>query len=301
MPGWPLPTFCTASIASTRAVSTARWSRSVQSSLGVTSVCSRACASASRGVRRGRPPHGQSVGRAECASRTHRRRPQRTRLCTRLADLLTPARAHRSGRRPRRRSCTGTRLGDDLLHASERCPAELARRPRGVRDRRRPARLRAARHDRTSTLRDVVAAYVGLTKPRIIELLLLTTVPVMFLAQRGVPPLGLVVATVVGGTLSAGSANALNCVYDADIDERMRRTRRRALPRHVVSTRVGAGLRAGARRGLHAVARAAGQLALGRPGAGRERVLRRRLHDDPQAADHPEHRLGRRRRAASRR
>ncbi|QNN52897.1 heme o synthase [Nocardioides mesophilus] len=86
-------------------------------------------------------------------------------------------------------------------------------------------------------LRDVVMAYVGLTKPRIIELLLLTTVPVMFLAQRGVPPLGLVVATVVGGTLSAGSANALNCVYDADIDERMRRTRRRALPRHLVSQR----------------------------------------------------------------
>ena len=88
-----------------------------------------------------------------------------------------------------------------------------------------------------STARDVVAAYVGLMKPRIIELLLLTTVPVMFLAERGVPPLGLVVATVVGGTLSAGSANALNCVYDADIDERMRRTRRRALPRHLVSRR----------------------------------------------------------------
>ena len=88
-----------------------------------------------------------------------------------------------------------------------------------------------------SRLRDVVAAYVGLTKPRVIELLLLTTVPVMFFAQRGVPPLGLVVATVVGGTLSAGSANALNCVYDRDIDEQMRRTRRRALPRHVVSPR----------------------------------------------------------------
>ncbi|MGI8900916.1 MAG: heme o synthase [Nocardioides sp.] len=88
-----------------------------------------------------------------------------------------------------------------------------------------------------AALRDVVGAYVGLMKPRIIELLLLTTVPVMFLAQRGVPPLGLVVATVVGGTLSAGSANALNCVYDADIDERMRRTRRRALPQHLVSTR----------------------------------------------------------------
>ena len=88
-----------------------------------------------------------------------------------------------------------------------------------------------------SRLRDVLAAYVGLTKPRIIELLLLTTVPVMFLAERGVPDLWLVVATVVGGTLSAGSANALNCVYDRDIDERMRRTRRRALPRHAVTPR----------------------------------------------------------------
>jgi protoheme IX farnesyltransferase len=84
-------------------------------------------------------------------------------------------------------------------------------------------------------VRDVLAAYVGLTKPRVIELLLLTTVPVMFFAARGVPPLGLVVATVVGGTLSAGSASALNCVYDRDIDEQMRRTRRRALPRHIVS------------------------------------------------------------------
>ena len=86
-----------------------------------------------------------------------------------------------------------------------------------------------------STARDVLGAYVGLMKPRIIELLLLTTVPVMFLAQRGVPPLGLVLVTVLGGTLSAGSANALNCVYDADIDQRMRRTRRRALPRHLVT------------------------------------------------------------------
>jgi protoheme IX farnesyltransferase len=84
-------------------------------------------------------------------------------------------------------------------------------------------------------LRDVVAAYVGLTKPRVIELLLLTTVPVMFFAAGGVPDLGLVVATVVGGALSAGSASALNCVYDRDIDEQMRRTRRRAIPRHIVT------------------------------------------------------------------
>ena len=85
--------------------------------------------------------------------------------------------------------------------------------------------------------RDVVAAYVGLTKPRVLELLLLTTVPVMFFAARGVPPLGLVLATVVGGTFSAGSASVFNCVYDRDIDEQMRRTRRRALPRHIVSAR----------------------------------------------------------------
>ena len=88
-----------------------------------------------------------------------------------------------------------------------------------------------------ATVKDVVAAYVGLTKPRVIELLLLTTVPVMFFAARGVPPLGLVVATVVGGTFSAGSASVFNCVYDRDIDEQMRRTRRRALPRHIVSPR----------------------------------------------------------------
>ncbi len=84
---------------------------------------------------------------------------------------------------------------------------------------------------------DVAKAYVALTKPRIIELLLLTTVPVMFLAAEGVPGLWLVVATIVGGYLSAGSANALNCVVDADIDTKMRRTSRRPLVRHQVSTR----------------------------------------------------------------
>jgi protoheme IX farnesyltransferase len=83
---------------------------------------------------------------------------------------------------------------------------------------------------------DVIKSYVALTKPRIIELLLLTTVPIMFLAEEGVPSAWLVVATVVGGTLSAGSANALNCVVDADIDQLMRRTSRRPLPRHQVGT-----------------------------------------------------------------
>ena len=89
----------------------------------------------------------------------------------------------------------------------------------------------------SSSLIDRIGAYVALTKPRIIELLLLTTVPVMFLAARDVPPLALVLATVVGGTLSAGSANVLNCVLDADIDTKMRRTARRPLPRHRVPTR----------------------------------------------------------------
>jgi protoheme IX farnesyltransferase len=88
-----------------------------------------------------------------------------------------------------------------------------------------------------ASARDVVMAYVGLTKPRVIELLLLTTVPVMFFAAGGVPDLELVVATVVGGALSAGSASVFNCVYDRDIDEQMRRTRRRALPRHIISPR----------------------------------------------------------------
>jgi heme o synthase len=92
--------------------------------------------------------------------------------------------------------------------------------------------------ERTATgLTGRVAAYVALTKPRIIELLLVTTLPVMFLAARGLPRLWLVVATLLGGTLAAGSANALNCYFDRDIDERMRRTRRRPLPAHQVAPR----------------------------------------------------------------
>ena len=83
--------------------------------------------------------------------------------------------------------------------------------------------------------RDVLSAYVSLTKPRIIELLLVTTVPVMFLAAGGIPPLTLVLCTLVGGCLAAASANVFNCVLDRDIDEQMRRTRRRPLPRHMVS------------------------------------------------------------------
>ena len=85
--------------------------------------------------------------------------------------------------------------------------------------------------------RSRLAAYVALTKPRIIELLLITTIPAMFAARREVPNLLLVLATLVGGALAAGSANALNCVVDADIDAVMKRTRTRPLARHEVPTR----------------------------------------------------------------
>jgi protoheme IX farnesyltransferase len=83
----------------------------------------------------------------------------------------------------------------------------------------------------------LIRAYVALTKPRIIELLLVTTIPVMFLAQRGVPPLWPVLATLLGGAMAAGSANALNCYVDRDIDVAMRRTRRRPLATASVTPR----------------------------------------------------------------
>ncbi|MFM8945073.1 MAG: heme o synthase [Actinomycetota bacterium] len=79
---------------------------------------------------------------------------------------------------------------------------------------------------------DRLMAYVRLTKPRIVVLLLITTVPAMLLAERGWPSLGLILATLLGGAGSAGAANAINCYLDRDIDEVMRRTRRRPLPRH---------------------------------------------------------------------
>ena len=79
------------------------------------------------------------------------------------------------------------------------------------------------------TLRETIFAYVALTKPRIVELLLITTVPAMLLAAHGFPPLTLIAATLVGGTLSAASANVFNCIVDADIDAKMARTAARPL------------------------------------------------------------------------
>ena len=101
---------------------------------------------------------------------------------------------------------------------------------------------RAGRVNETEarTRGDRVRAYIALTKPRIIELLLVTTVPAMVLATRQVPGIQLghwawlTVWTLIGGTLAAGSANAINCYLDRDIDELMTRTRRRPLPAHEV-------------------------------------------------------------------
>src|SRR6201999_376392 len=88
-----------------------------------------------------------------------------------------------------------------------------------------------------SRIRGTVLAYLAWTKPRVIELLLVTAIPAMLLAHRGtVNPL-LILNTLIGGMLAAGGANTLNCVADADIDKKMKRTARRPLARAAVPTR----------------------------------------------------------------
>lgn len=120
------------------------------------------------------------------------------------------------------------------MRTASHAPAE---RPAGVGDlgvaRTSPGRVTTS----WATVVSRVGAYVALTKPRIIELLLVTTVPTMLLAAGGFPSFGLVLATLVGGTLAAGSANTLNCYLDRDIDEVMSRTRRRPLVTGEVSPR----------------------------------------------------------------
>lgn len=83
----------------------------------------------------------------------------------------------------------------------------------------------------------MIGGYVALTKPRIIELLLITTVPTMVMAERGWPSWGLVAVTLVGGTLAAGGANAINMVVDRDIDRLMDRTKGRPLVTGLISPR----------------------------------------------------------------
>jgi protoheme IX farnesyltransferase len=82
-----------------------------------------------------------------------------------------------------------------------------------------------------------LGAYVALTKPRIIELLLITTLPTMIVAQRGLPPVWLMLATLLGGALAAGGANAINMFVDRDIDKLMHRTRKRPLVTGAVAPR----------------------------------------------------------------
>jgi protoheme IX farnesyltransferase len=109
--------------------------------------------------------------------------------------------------------------------AYRRAPEAEAAEPAGAKD--RPGGGPARRFARAK-------AYFMLTKPRIIELLLITTVPAMVVAERGWPSVWLVLATLLGGSLTAGSANAINCFLDRDIDERMQRTSGRPLPAHQV-------------------------------------------------------------------
>ena len=90
------------------------------------------------------------------------------------------------------------------------------------------------------SLAEVLKGYVALTKPRIIELLLVTTIPTMVVAANGVPRLWLIIATLCGGTLAAGGANALNMVIDRDIDAIMERTKRRPLVTGVMTPRAAA-------------------------------------------------------------
>ncbi|CAB4767997.1 MAG: protoheme IX farnesyltransferase [Actinobacteria bacterium] len=82
-----------------------------------------------------------------------------------------------------------------------------------------------------------VGGYIALTKPRIIELLLITTLPAMVMAEQGWPPLRLIVATLIGGTLAAGGANAINMVIDRDIDALMERTASRPLVTGLIAPR----------------------------------------------------------------
>jgi protoheme IX farnesyltransferase len=83
--------------------------------------------------------------------------------------------------------------------------------------------------------RETAAAYFALTKPRIIELLLVTTFPAMVVAANGLPGFWLTIATLVGGSLAAAGANTINCYIDRDIDAIMRRTHRRPIPAGLIS------------------------------------------------------------------
>jgi protoheme IX farnesyltransferase len=100
-----------------------------------------------------------------------------------------------------------------------------------------PARTIAVRERRSASLslRETLAAYLALTKPRIIELLLVTTFPAMVVAADGLPDLWIAAATLLGGALAAAGANTINCYLDRDIDAIMRRTHSRPIPAGLIA------------------------------------------------------------------
>ena len=223
MPGWPLPTFWTASMAKTRQVSTARRSRSVQQIGGVDG--------SDGGVGGGQGSIGHEA--------THDVKVDTT-------GWLRASAVHRAIRRVRRTSsslpgysgwqCAGQGAPNGLSPHEE---VSVTAVDAGT------AALAVPRN--RASWRATTRAYIALTKPRIIELLLVTTVPTMFLAAGGVPGKWLVLATFVGGSLGGRRANALNCYLDRDIDQIMRRTGHRPLATAEVSRARCVGLRAGAR------------------------------------------------------
>ena len=100
-----------------------------------------------------------------------------------------------------------------------------------------PSRLTGRGHNAGRVPRSVIGGYIALTKPRIIELLLITTIPTMVVAEGGWPSLGLILITLLGGTLAAGGANAINMYIDRDIDALMERTKMRPLVTGLIAPR----------------------------------------------------------------
>src|SRR3954464_6787289 len=159
------------------------------------------------------------------STRTRRKHPANTSLDA-TARRPTPAR-----RQPVTVPVSRPEPAESSIGSSTGSPTAPAAGSRGGR-----ARLPAPAARR----RAAPAPHPGPRQTRIIEQLLVVTVPAMFLAQRGIPPVGLVAATLLGGAMAAASAHALNCVADADIDVKMKRTARRPLaqgqvpPRHAL-------------------------------------------------------------------
>ena len=165
-------------------------------------------------------------------------------------------------------------VGSRPLVPSRLAPGGLAQRAHGVR--RQP--------------RTVLGAYVALTKPRIIELLLITTIPTMVLAERGWPSLGLMVVTLVGGTLAAGGANAVNMYVDRDIDAVMQRTQDRPLVTGVIAPRHALVFATALEVAAFVVLWAGTNLLAGRARPLGHGVLRGRVHGVAEAHQSPQHR-----------